>query len=110
MSMDDTQLASYSYDDVGRISGMNSLTFGYLANSNLFSSVNRPDGVDTAWSYESSRKIRTTMIDDNADGHVLSSHQQTEKKGKMEIEEIKDNLKERGYNTNRSIVLQDIFY
>ena len=55
--MDDTQLANYSYDDVGRISGMNSLTFGYLANSNLLSSVNRPNGVDTAWRYESSRNM-----------------------------------------------------
>ena len=57
MNIGDTQLVGYSYDDVGRISGVNNLTFGYLANSNLLSSVNRPNGVDTAWRYESSRNM-----------------------------------------------------
>ena len=76
MNIGDTQLASYSYDDVGRISGVNNLTFGYLANSNLLSTVNRPNGVDTAWNYEYSRNV-VTSVENQLNETLLSKYNYT---------------------------------
>lgn len=76
MSIGDTALASYSYDAVGRVSGINNVSFGYLANSNLLSTVTRPNNVNTTWSYEANRNL-VTGVENKLNNTVISNYAYT---------------------------------
>ena len=80
MSIGDTPLASYSYDAAGRVSGINNVSFGYLANSNLLSTVTRPNNVNTTWSYEANRNLVTGVENklNSADGFPETPSKKTE--------------------------------
>ena len=76
MSIGDTPLASYSYDAAGRVSGINNVSFGYLANSNLLSTVTRPNNVNTTWSYEANRDL-VSSIENKLNNTVISNYAYT---------------------------------
>ena len=76
MSIGDTALASYSYDAAGRVSGINNISFGYLANSNLLSTVTRPNNVNTTWSYEANRNL-VTGVENKLNNTVISNYAYT---------------------------------
>ena len=76
MSIGDTPLASYSYDAAGRVSGINNVSFGYLANSNLLSTVTRPNNVNTTWSYEANRNL-VTGVENKLNNTVISNYAYT---------------------------------
>ena len=76
MSIGDTPLASYSYDAAGRVSGINNVSFGYLANSNLLSTVTRPNNVNTTWSYEANRNL-VTAVENKLNNTVISNYAYT---------------------------------
>ena len=73
MSIGETPLASYSYDAVGRVAGINNVAFGYLANGNLLSTVTRPNNVNTTWSYEANRNL-VTAVENKLENTVISNY------------------------------------
>ena len=73
MSIGDTPLASYSYDAAGRVSGINNVSFGYLANSSLLATVTRPNNVNTTWSYEANRNL-VTAVENKLNNTVISNY------------------------------------
>jgi len=50
---------TYSYDQYGRISQINNITYTRLANSELITQVNRPNGINSVYGYETSRDIES---------------------------------------------------
>lgn len=76
MSIGDTPLASYSYDALGRVSGINNVSFGYLANSSLLATVTRPNNVNTTWSYEANRNL-VTAVENKLNNTVISNYAYT---------------------------------
>ena len=76
MGIGNAPLANYSYDAVGRVSGVNNITLGYLANSNFLSTVTRPNNVNTTWSYEANRNL-VTAVENNLNNSVISNYTYT---------------------------------
>ena len=76
ISIGDTPLASYSYDAVGRVSDINNVSFGYLANSSLLATVTRPNNVNTTWSYEANRNL-VTGVENKLNNTVISNYAYT---------------------------------
>ena len=50
---------TYSYDQYGRINQINDITYTRLANSELIAQVNRPNGINSVYGYETNRDIES---------------------------------------------------
>lgn len=59
--IDDTEIYTYGYDELGRINQVNSISFQRLLNSNLINSIQRTNGVNTLFSYEENRNVLTCV-------------------------------------------------
>ncbi len=65
MSIDNVQNYNYGYDELGRLNQINDINYSYLANSNLLSSVTRPNNINTTWNYEDNRNLVTSLNSSN---------------------------------------------
>lgn len=65
MSVGGVNNYSYGYDTYGRINQVNDIDYAYLPNSNLLSQINRPNNVNTTWSYEPNRNLVTEVANGN---------------------------------------------
>jgi len=67
---------AYGYDDYGRLNqvanGADTFTYGYLANSNLVTTITRPGNLSTAFAYESNRDLITAVTNKHNDDVVSS--------------------------------------